>query len=254
MIHPVTIKNVTIGEGIPKVIVPIVESRREAIIKMAEKIAKMDIHMVEWRADFYKDVADTNCVLETLAALRKTVCEKILLFTFRSAHEGGSRALSLADYRALNLAVAGSGNADVVDVEVFSLGDAAGEYINKLKSTGTYVIGSNHDFLKTPAREELVDQLCAIQAAGADIPKIAVMPRNKEDVLTLLSATQEMFSKHADRPIITMSMAPMGVLTRLSGEVFGSSMTFGAVDRTSAPGQIPVEQLVTGLSIIHNAS
>lgn len=254
MIHPVIIKNITIGEGIPKVIVPIVETRREAIIKMAEKIAKMDIHMVEWRADFYKDAADTGRVLETLAALREAVREKILLFTFRSAHEGGNRSLPHADYLALNLAVAGSGDADVVDVEVFSLGGAAGEYIGKLKSVGAYVIGSSHDFLKTPAREELVNRLCAIQAAGADIPKIAVMPESKEDVLTLLSATQEMFSKHADRPIITMSMAPMGVLTRLSGEVFGSSMTFGAVDRASAPGQIPVEQLVRGLFIIHNAS
>lgn len=46
-----------------------------------------------------------------------------------------------------------------------------------------------------------------MQELDADIPKIAVMPQNKKDVLTLLSATEEMASEYADRPIITMSMA-----------------------------------------------
>ena len=56
-----------------------------------------------------------------------------------------------------------------------------------------------------------------MQELGADIPKIAVMPRNKKDVLTLLAATEEMSSEYADRPIITMSMAETGVISRLCG-------------------------------------
>lgn len=254
MIEPITIKNVTIGEGIPKIIVPIVQKNARNIVKKAEGIASLDIHMVEWRADFYEDVTDTSSVLETLCALRKALPHKILLFTFRTTNEGGNKEIPREEYLALNLAVAQSGNADVVDIEVLSLGDAAQKHIAEIQSTGTYVIGSNHDFFKTPSHEELVERLCAIQSAGADIPKIAVMPQCKEDVLVLLSATQEMYTKHAKRPIITMSMAPMGVLSRLSGEVFGSSMTFGAVGSVSAPGQIPIEQLKLGLSIIHNAS
>ena len=66
-----------------------------------------------------------------------------------------------------------------------------------------------------------------MQELGADIPKIAVMPQNKQDVLTLLAATEEMNRNHADRPIITMSMAGTGVVSRLCGEVFGSALTFG---------------------------
>lgn len=49
-----------------------------------------------------------------------------------------------------------------------------------------------------------------MQELGADIPKIAVMPQSRKDVLTLLSATEEMASKYADRPIITMSMSATG--------------------------------------------
>ena len=88
---------------------------------------------------------------------------------------------------------------------------------------------------------------------GADIPKIAVMPQTKKDVLTLLSATEEMASDYADRPIITMSMAGTGVISRLCGEVFGSSMTFGAAGKASAPGQIGAEKLHQALQIVHDA-
>ena len=62
-----------------------------------------------------------------------------------------------------------------------------------------------------------------MQDYGADIPKMAVMPKSKQDVLTLLSATLEMSEQFADRPIITMSMAGTGVVSRLTGETFGSA-------------------------------
>ena len=86
---------------------------------------------------------------------------------------------------------------------------------------------------------------------GADIPKIAVIPQNKKDVLVLLSATEEMATEYADRPIITMSMSGTGLISRLSGEVFGSSCTFGAVGKTSAPGQMNAADLDTILRSIH---
>ena len=109
---------------------------------------------------------------------------------------------------------------DLVDVEAF-IGDT---YVEKVVKTshecGVKVIASNHDFRKT---------------------KIAVMPQSTEDVLTLLSATEEMRRCYADRPVITMSMAGTGVLSRLCGEVFGSALTFGAAGKVSAPGQIDVE-------------
>ena len=77
------------------------------------------------------------------------------------------------------------------------------------------------------------------------------MPQNKRDVLTLLAATEEMVTDYADRPIITMSMAGTGVISRLCGEIFGSSMTFGAAKKASAPGQMGVADLSTVLNLLH---
>jgi 3-dehydroquinate dehydratase-1 len=91
-----------------------------------------------------------------------------------------------------------------------------------------------------------------MQDMGADIAKIAVMPNSSVDVLTLLMATAEMSEEYADRPLITISMSQRGVISRLTGELFGSAATFGSVDRTSAPGQIPVEQLAALMNSLHS--
>ncbi|MBA5819331.1 type I 3-dehydroquinate dehydratase, partial [Escherichia coli] len=66
------------------------------------------------------------------------------------------------------------------------------------------VVMSNHDFDKTPAKEEIVSRLTRMEALGEDLPKIAVMPKSAGDVLTLLDATNTV-SEKANQPIITMS-------------------------------------------------
>ena len=58
-----------------------------------------------------------------------------------------------------------------------------------------------------------------------------------------MSATEEMRRCYADRPVITMSMAGTGIVSRMCGEVFGSALTFGAAGKVSAPGQIDVERI-----------
>jgi 3-dehydroquinate dehydratase I len=92
-----------------------------------------------------------------------------------------------------------------------------------------------------------------MQVMGADIPKIAVMPKSKLDVLELLEATVIMSEKYADRPIITMSMSGMGVVSRLTGELFGSALTFGAAKKASASGQVGVDDLYGILQLLHKS-
>jgi 3-dehydroquinate dehydratase-1 len=118
---------------------------------------------------------------------------------------------------------------------------------------GVKVVASNHDFLKTPSKDEIIYRLIKMQDLGADIPKIAVMPRSKLDVLELLEATVIMSEKYADRPLITMSMSETGIISRLAGEVFGSALTFGYANKSSAPGQIGVEDLYGVLQLIHKS-
>lgn len=250
----VTLRGVEIGAGAPKVIVPIVADTAEGILAKAAEFASHDMHVVEWRVDFYQDVFDTAKVLDTLSKLRKALGNTPILFTFRTKKEGGEKEIDMEAYTALNKAVAESGNVDAVDVEIFSGDQVVRENIDNIHASGVVVVGSNHDFGKTPAKADLIYRLRKMQDMGADLPKIAVMPKSPADVITLLDATQEMANQYADRPIITMSMGGQGVISRLCGEVFGSAMTFGAVGQVSAPGQISVEQLNQVLAVIHASS
>lgn len=251
--NPVVVRNVKIGEGIPKICVPIVGKTKEEIVEAGKTMKAVGADVVEWRADWYEDVFDYAKVEETAADLRKSIGEIPLLFTFRTAKEGGEKDIEKEMYVELNQKAAKTKAIDMVDVEAFTGDDAVREIVKSAHEEGVKVVGSNHDFQKTPKQEEIVARLCKMQELGVDIPKIAVMPVCKKDVLTLLLATEEMYTKYADRPIITMSMAGTGVISRLCGEVFGSALTFGASGKASAPGQMEVEDLRTILSLLHKS-
>ena len=249
----VVVRGVRIGEGIPKIIVPIVEATRGGIVKKARSLAKVRKDIVEWRADWFMEAPDHAAVEEVLRELRAALGDTPILFTFRTLKEGGEKAIDPQDYAALNISVAKSGLADLIDVEIFTGDEIVREIIECAHEAGVKIVGSSHDFDRTPAKDEIVGRLRRMQKLGADIPKIAVMPRNRKDVLILLQATEEMTAEYADRPIITMSMSGTGLISRLCGEVFGSSCTFGAVGKASAPGQMNAEDLDTVLELIHKS-
>ena len=249
----VTVKNLVIGEGAPKIIVSLMGKDIATVKSEALAYREADFDILEWRVDHFTDVSSIEAVLEAARTIRDVMTDKPLLFTFRSAKEGGEQALSVEHYIALNRAAVDSSLVDMIDLELFTGDELVKATVEHAHAKNVFVIMSNHDFHKTPAAEEIVQRLRKMQELGADIPKIALMPQNKTDVLTLLSATLEMQERYADRPIITMSMAKTGVISRLSGEVFGSAATFGAVKKASAPGQISVTDLRTVLTILHQA-
>lgn len=251
--NTVKVRNIEIGAGIPKICVPIVGVTKEEIIAEAKTFDSIPVDVVEWRVDWFENVFEFDEVEDVLKDLREALGETPILFTFRTSKEGGEKAIEPEPYKELNIQAAKSGYVDLVDVEVFTGDEIVKEIIENAHACGVKVVASNHDFDKTPEKDEIVRRLQKMQELNADIPKIAVMPTCKKDVLTLLSATEEMYTNYADRPIITMSMAGTGVISRLCGEVFGSALTFGAAKKASAPGQMGVEDLKTVLELLHKS-
>ena len=250
--NPVTVRNIKIGEGIPKICVPVTGVTKEEIINEAETVRSLaQADLVEWRADWYEHVTDTGKAVGVLKDLRAVLKDLPVLFTFRTAKEGGEKEIDPQAYADLNKEAARCRYADLVDVELFTGDDAVKEIVQAAHACGVKAVASNHDFNKTPDKDEMIKRLCKMQELGADILKIAVMPQSRKDVLTLLAATEEMYRKHADRPLITMSMGGTGVISRVCGEVFGSAVTFGAAKKASAPGQINVEDLAQVLLQLH---
>ena len=251
--NTVKVRNIVIGEGMPKICVPIVGVTKEAILEEAKAITKLPADVVEWRIDWFENVFDFAALEDVMKGLREVLGDMPILMTFRTSKEGGEKAIEDEVYADINIKAAQTGYVDMVDVEVFTGDEIVKKIIDGAHAAGVKVVASNHDFFKTPDKDDIVGRLRKMQDLGADIPKIAVMPKNKKDVLVLLSATEEMATDYADRPIITMSMAGTGLISRLSGEVFGSSCTFGAVGKASAPGQMNAADLDTVLNLIHNS-
>lgn len=249
----VEVRGVRIGEGIPKICVPIVGTTRDEILAAAKSFESVKKDVVEWRADWFEGVFDFAQVEAVLKELRQVLGNTPVLFTFRTANEGGEKAIEPAAYAELNKRAAATGLIDLVDVEAFTGDEVVRDIIESAHESGVVVVASNHDFEKTPEKDEIVRRLRKMQELDADIPKIAVMPQSRKDVLTLLSATEEMVSEYADRPIITMSMSATGLISRLCGECFGSALTFGAVGKASAPGQMNASDLSEILNLIHTS-
>ena len=201
----VEVRGVRIGEGIPKICVPIVGTTRDEILAAAKSFESVKKDVVEWRADWFNGVFDFAQVEAVLKELRRVLGNTPILFTFRTANEGGEKAIEPAAYAELNKRAAATGLIDLVDVEAFTGDEVVRDIIESAHESGVVVVASNHDFEKTPEKDEIVRRLRKMQELGADIPKIAVMPQSRKDVLTLLSATEEMASEYADRPIITMT-------------------------------------------------
>ncbi|MWP49456.1 MULTISPECIES: type I 3-dehydroquinate dehydratase [unclassified Gilliamella] len=239
----VTIKQLEIGVGAPKIIVPIVGKNEAELIDEAQFLQKIDFDVLEWRVDHFTQVDNILAVKQMAKKITDLLPNKPLLFTFRTANEGGVKPWPLSSYIQLNKDMACSGLVDLIDVEAFIDDDYVKDIIDIAHNNQVFVVASNHDFEKTPPKSEIINRLKKMQDLGADIPKIAVMPQTTNDVLTLLAATTEMNEKYATKPIITMSMAGLGAISRIAGTTFGSAMTFGAAKNASAPGQLDVNQL-----------
>lgn len=235
----VYVKNLVFNDINPKICVPLTGVTDNEILNDINNLKDYDFNLVEIRIDYYENVEEFQKVLNILLEI-KEILDKPILFTFRTKKEGGSHEMSEDMYFALNNAVIESKFIDLIDIELFSHEEKIKDTINLAHKNDVKVIMSNHDFFKTPSKNEILNRFVKMQSYEADITKIAVMPNCEEDVITLMEATLEMKKRIGDRPFITMSMGSLGVITRLTGSLTGSCLTFASLNKSSAPGQINV--------------
>lgn len=126
--------------------------------------------------------------------------------------------------------------ADAVDIELCANDRDA--VVKKARAAGKTVIISTHDFQKTPGNDVMKGIISDSFAAGADIAKLAVMPNSLADVLRLLDVT--LLAKAA---VCTIAMGEKGRYSRVVAPVYGSVMTYGYVEKATAPGQLRVDEL-----------
>ena len=240
----VTVRNLTIGEGKPKICVLVMGRNEAEVLEAAKKAVESKADLIEWRADSLTEGEfDEDFHNEILAKMRGIIGEMPIIYTFRTLIEGG-KEIENEKYKDLILSVANAGITDIIDVEIFSFKLKARDIIDEIHSfTNVKVIGSYHDFEGTPDTAELVYRLSVIDNCNADILKIATMPHKKKDVMRIMTATILTYTRPNPKPIISIAMGNMGRVTRLLGGFTGSAITFASIGRSSAPGQMDIEEV-----------
>lgn len=249
---PITIKNVRIGEGRPKTIVPVLNAVREDAVSAAQRAVAAGADCVEWRADHARDPYDATELAATAHALGDALPTTPLIATLRTKSQGGKLEATDEEYARLVRAIVGAGGPDIIDVEL-GVGPArVRELVSAALRCGMRTIVSHHDFAGTPETNWMTAELRRMAELGASIPKLAVMATSPSDAARLIEATSTAASQ-LEAPLLTMAMGQHGVITRLAGESFGSALTFCALETASAPGQVSLEKAICALNALHAA-
>ena len=240
------------GGQLPAVCAPLVAPDRASLLAEAAAVAAKQPDLLEWRVDFFQG----HDRVQEIARLGRELRDATglpLLFTHRSQREGGQPSpLDAAQLLALYCAVCEAGAADLVDVEAATGAEHVSAVCAAAAPRGIGLVVSFHDFGGTPAAHGLAEHFARAHALGADVAKIAVMPRSTADVLTLLAATHAA-SQALPIPVASMAMGGLGAVSRLCGGQFGSALTFAVGQAASAPGQMPIEDLRAGLAVLRRA-
>lgn len=240
---PIKPQNIDLAGGTPKICIPITA---KDIAGLSLQILRGDClpgDLYEWRLDRYE--GDVELGLKVYGRTTK----RPLLCTIRTRDQGGGAELDPEEYvrRIMELIELGE-YFQLIDIELAAGDGAVKELAGAAHNKGLITVISQHSFTDTPPKEEMINTLLHMKDLGADLPKLAVTPGTPLDVFSLMAASFE--ASAVLGPVITMSMGPLGQLSRIAGRLTGSAVTFGAGAEASAPGQLEAGELKQVLDIL----
>lgn len=241
------------GARYPAICAPLVGRTRERLLAEVAVVAARQPDILEWRVDFFEVIADVDAVVDLAARIRQASGGIPLLFTRRSAREGGE-PITLSERQVVEMyrAVCEAGHVDIVDFEMGNDPADVRAVREMSRAHDIQLVLSFHDFKATPSSDVLMERFAQAARLHADIAKVAVMPQRMDDVLTLLNATLRA-SRELSIPVVSMSMGRLGALTRVAGWTCGSAMTFAVGESSSAPGQMAIADVQAGIALLQKA-
>ena len=207
-----------------KIAIPIFQRKCSDVIEVAKDCIDKGADILEFRIDALKN-PDINEIKETIEEINFP-----MIATNRISSEGGS--FKGSEEERVNILFECCDLADYVDIELQS----NDEYINRIHDSGVTTIVSYHDFKKTPELNEILYIVEKEHELG-DIAKVAFMPQDLEDTLTILAVLSHC------KDTIAISMGDLGSYTRVMASKFDSPITFASGTDATAPGQIDIETM-----------
>lgn len=236
----------------PRVCIPVMGKSLEELAASAERAAQAQADVIELRMDSVDAMPDAGAAIEACRRVRAHAQSIPLLFTLRTARDGGNGSADAEAYEALLREVCRQKAADAVDCELSAGEEAFVRIAGYAHDADMIVVGSSHEFGEIGDMEKAAYWLRKQQRLGADVCKAAVMTRTRAEAMHaayVLTRTGETL----DRPMIGIAMGPAGVVTRICAQCMGSCITFATAGEASAPGQIDAKELRGALKTVRSA-
>lgn len=205
----------------------------------AKMLAEIDQAQQEFNANW--PAMNAQIIKELTASVFNTIGSFPIILTYRTQSQGGTGEMSPIAYTSFIVTALRSGyRFSAVDVEYTLDSDLRDKIITTARHVGVPVILSYHDVNQTPDVAAFIQDMAQ---SDVDVIKIAVMPKDEQDVKRLLDET---YAATVKQPLITISMGDLGLRSRIEGYMYHSEMTFALLDNMlpSEPGQITIRQLL----------
>lgn len=242
----------------PKICIPIIANTFDELVDIIEKTIVMRPDLIEWRADYLLSDSDDGSLMNKCLRLLSDQMNGLkipLIFTLRSAKEGGRVKYGELERLKLIKQAVLSGQVQLLDLEMDLANqsdedfdhherlDLFNEIIDLAHTANIEVILSHHDFIQTPSTPELIMTIKRAQKHHADYCKLAYIPKDGEDVIRLLEACQ--YGRGVlNQRMIVVSMGKIGRVSRITAHEYGSEFTYAKGLSESAPGQLTVAELL----------
>ena len=199
-------------------------STLKQLLRQEDQLTHCDI--VELRFDEYMNLEEC---LQLCTDLQK---HKAVLLTIRTKREGGTWEIS--DQHRYELFKKFAPHVDYIDIELKSelfKNFRRSDFPKELK-----IIGSFHNYINTPSKQEIDALITSGRNWGLDIVKLACVINNKQEYSRLESFL-------CQDKICLIGMGEEGVRTRTEFPPKGSLLTYGFLDDSAAPGQLSAREL-----------
>lgn len=236
------------SDAFPKICNAIMAKDEQSILNEVKIISELSGDLLEWRADFFELQQDPKQIQKLLKEIKKAAKKRKIIFSLRSAAQGGHCSLNEKDKSTIFRSVLECGCTDYIELEQEPFPLWKQEILQHAKSSGHKVIIAAYDYEKTPDAPEITALMHRCETTGADIPKIAVMTHGRRDILALLEGILNLEQKYGKRERIVVAMGREGNISRVAPWLFGSSITFASGITTSLQGQINPNDLTLIMS------
>ena len=205
------------------------------------QIKNLGVGLLELRADLFKKL-DPDYIIAQIKH-RKSLKTPLLLTLRNQKNEGAVRIFS--DELKWQIITAALPLVDKIDIELSS--PLLKQVVSLARKLGKKVIVSSHHLQGMP--QDLESILKKSLSTRADIVKIAAKANSFDDVMTMLAFTH----RHHKHGLITMSLGPVGAISRLILPAAGSQYTYTFLNKPTASGQVDVVTLRSHLKVYYPA-